>query len=129
MFDFTGKTAVVTGGSRGIGSATVELFARLGADVSFNYYLNVTNAENLLQKIGDYPGKKFCDRCDVSNFADVERFLENVISRFGHIDFLVNNAGIWEYGAIDTMDALTGSARCKSISAVFFILQNWLSHI
>ncbi len=105
MFDFTGKNVLITGGSRGIGAATVELFARLGANVAFNYYQNEDHAEKLLQKISRHPGKPFCDRCDISKSSDVERFIENVVSRHARIDILVNNAGIWEYGAIDSMDA------------------------
>ncbi len=130
MFDFTGKTAVVTGGSRGIGYATVELFARLGANVSFNYYLNELHAEKLLKKISAYPGKPFCDRCDVSIFADVERFIENVITRFSRIDILVNNAGIWEYGALETMDEADWQRTIRiNLDSVFYFTKLIVAHM
>jgi len=130
MFDFTGKTAVVTGGSRGIGFATVELFARLGANVSFNYYLNELHAEKLLKKISAYSGKPFCDRCDVSIFADVERFIENVTTRFGQIDILVNNAGIWEFGAVDTMDETDWQRTIRiNLDSVFYFTKLVVTHM
>ena len=103
MLDFRAKNVVVTGGSRGIGAATVELFARLGANVAFNFFTNESRARKLLEHIDEYSGKSFCERCDVSKFEEVEQFIDTVISRCGQIDILVNNAGIWEYGAIDTM--------------------------
>jgi len=121
MFDFTNMNVLITGGSRGIGSATVELFARLGANVSFNYYVNEIHAEKLLEKIRIHPGRPFCDRCDVSNFADVERFIENIIARYDHIDILINNAGIWEFGAIDTMSESDWQRTLRiNLDSIFF---------
>ena len=102
-FDFHGKTVLVTGGSRGIGAATVELFARLGASVAFNYQSNPQAAAKVLRKIRKYSAASFTQRCDVADYAQVENFVNITGEKFKHIDILVNNAGIWEGGAIDRL--------------------------
>ena len=103
MIDFSDKTVLVTGGSRGIGAETVKLFARLNANVAFNYHSHREQADRVLADIRQYPGEFLAEKCDVGEFADIERFVKQTTDRFGKIDVLVNNAGIWEYGAIDTM--------------------------
>ncbi len=103
MIDFTGKNVIVTGGSRGIGAAAVNLFMNAGANVSFNYRKNLRAAEALVEKCSHSIGKLHFEECDVSRYSDVEKFINNTIHKLGNIDILVNNAGIWEYGAIDTM--------------------------
>jgi len=103
MFDFTNKTVLITGGSRGIGAATVRLFARLNANVTFNYNNNQEAAELLLQTIDSYSGKHIAEKCDVGNNTEIKSFIDKTLDIMGTIDILVNNAGIWEYGAIDEM--------------------------
>ena len=103
MLEFSGKSVIVTGGSRGIGAATVRLFAQLGAHVAFNYNTNRNAAEKLLDELKQTKGKHFCQKCNVGEFSDVISFVHKAAQSFGKIDVLVNNAGIWEYGAIDSM--------------------------
>ena len=103
MKNLIGKSALVTGGSRGIGAATVELLAQLGANVAFNYYKNQQAAESLREKLISLPGLRFIQQCNVANYNDVRNFVSNTIKRFNKIDILINNAGIWEFGAVDTM--------------------------
>ncbi len=103
MFDFTGKTVLVTGGSRGIGAAAVKLFARFGADVAFNYNKNYRLSEEVAAACEGYKGTVLFDECDVSDYQEVQGFVHKVISKLGKIDILVNNAGIWEYDRIDEM--------------------------
>jgi len=121
MFDFSGKNVVITGGSRGIGAAAVELFAASGANVSFNYHANKNSADALLKRIQGYAGNHFCAHCDVSESSDVAVFIAQIITRYKHIDVLINNAGIWEYGAIDTMDESSWRRTMEvNLDSIFF---------
>ncbi len=103
MFDFKGKTVLVTGGSRGIGAATVKLFAKLNANVAFNYHTNKGAATQLLSEIESCSGNFFASQCNVAESEEIKNFVINTLKGFPSIDILVNNAGIWEYGAIDSM--------------------------
>ncbi len=103
MLNFRGKNVIVTGGSRGIGAATVKMFAQLGANVAFNYHKNYRLADQLSGECSKFGTTIFFDECDVSDYQDVVRFVSKSIDTLGDIHVLVNNAGIWDYGAIDTM--------------------------
>lgn len=103
MFNFKNKNVLITGGSRGIGAATVKLFMQNGANVAFNYNKNYRLADNLANECARYEGKIYFNECDVSDYSEVEGFINKSIDQLGNIDILVNNAGIWEYGAIDEM--------------------------
>jgi 3-oxoacyl-[acyl-carrier protein] reductase len=130
MITFKNKSVVVTGGSRGIGAATVELFAKLGADVAFNYHSNQVAAENLLKKIQKYPGNFFTQPCNIGDFDDVQRFIDQVIEKFSKIDILVNNAGIWEYGAIDTLSVNDWQHTIETnLNSVFFFTKAVVKHM
>ena len=90
----TGKVAIVTGGSRGIGRAIVELFAAEGADVTFFYRDNAAAAEAVVAK-GAAAGQRIAaDKVDVRDAAACAAAVERVAERSGRIDILVNNAGI-----------------------------------
>ena len=102
-FSFKGKSVLVTGGNRGIGAATVLLFAKLGADVAFNYRSHEDEAEALYQLLQSNGGRYFTAKCDVGSYDQAKNFVEKTIEKFSKIDILVNNAGIWEYGPLATM--------------------------
>ncbi len=104
MFDFSGKTVVITGGSRGIGAETVKAFARAGANVAFSYNKNYKAAMELAQKCEKHSGKVFFAECDVSVYTEVEPFLQKVEKKFGVPHVLVNNAGIWNEASFDTIN-------------------------
>ena len=103
MFDFSGKSVIITGGSRGIGAATVRLFMEYGANVAFSYNRNLKAAESVAQECQGCPGILYYEKCDVGNFNESEQFVKNAINKTGGVHVLVNNAGIWEHGPIDTM--------------------------
>ena len=88
---FAGKTVIVTGGSRGIGRAIVELFASEGADVTFFYRGNAEAAAAVLAAAG---GKVAAEQVDVTDAAACAAAVERVAERSGRVDVLVNNAGI-----------------------------------
>lgn len=95
-----GKVALVTGASRGIGKATIIEFAEKGYDVVINYMSSKKEALELKQEVEiKYGVKASVIKADVSEEIEVKNMVEEVISTFGHIDVLVNNAGI----AIDTI--------------------------
>ena len=100
MFDLTGKAAIVTGSSLGIGSATALYLAQCGADVAVNYRKHADEANALADRIRAEGRKAMAIKCDVSNYDDVGKMVEQVLAEFGKLDILVNNAGINRDGVI-----------------------------
>src|SRR5712692_1646084 len=92
-FDLTGKVALVTGASSGIGRATVEAFAQRGASVAINYHRNEAGAEAARAKIEAACGKAVAIQADVTRAADVQELVRRAVNDLGPIDILVNNAG------------------------------------
>ena len=86
-----GKSALITGGSRGIGEAIVRRFVAEGAHVAFTYARSADKADALVAELGDQV-KAY--RSDASSFAEAEQLINQVVSEFGKLDIVVNNAGI-----------------------------------
>lgn len=97
------RVAVVTGGSRGIGRAAVDCFAKLGAHVVVNYVKDKKAADAAVAAATEAGVKALAVRADVSHAGDAQRLIDATVEHFGGVDFLVCNAGIWEGGAIDQM--------------------------
>jgi len=91
---FEGRSAIVTGGTRGIGKAIVLELARRGANVAFNYARSADEAERLKQEIEGIGVKALAAQCDVANTEAAAEFVKQAVAEFGTVDFLVNNAGI-----------------------------------
>jgi len=91
---FQGKTAIVTGGTRGIGKAIVTELARRGCNVAFNYSKSADEAESLRREIEAVGVKAFAAQCDVASTEAAAEFVSQVKEAFGTVDYLVNNAGI-----------------------------------
>jgi 3-oxoacyl-[acyl-carrier protein] reductase len=98
-----GKVAVVTGGSRGIGRAAVQCFARLGANVVVNYLRDENAATAVVNEAKAAGVDALALQADVSRADQSQRLIDATIERFGRVDFLVCNAGIWEGAAVDEM--------------------------
>ena len=98
-----GKTALVTGGSRGIGRAIALKLASEGAAVAINYAGNAKAAEDVKATIEAAGGKAMVVQADVSNGESVEAMVKEVVDAFGGIDILVNNAGITRDGLLMRM--------------------------
>lgn len=98
--DFTGKIAIVTGGSRGIGRATALRLAELGAAVAVNYVKGADAAEEVVDRIKSSGGQAIAVQADVADSGEAANLIEQVIDRFGRLDVLVNNAGITRDGLI-----------------------------
>ncbi len=89
-----GKSALVTGASRGIGREIALELARLGANVAVNYAGSVAKANEVVEEIRQMDRDAFAIQCDVSNSDAVANMVKETIDRFGSVDILVNNAGI-----------------------------------
>ena len=91
---FTGKSAIVTGATRGIGRAIALELGKRGANVAFNYAKSADEAEKLKAEIENLGVKCFAAQCDVANTEASAEFVKQVKEEFGTVDFLINNAGI-----------------------------------
>lgn len=95
MIDLAGTTALVTGGSRGIGRATALMLADCGADVGIVYRNRRADAEAVVRAIRDKGCRSFAGAADLSDPSAVERVFREFKAGFGHLDCLVANAGVW----------------------------------
>ncbi|MEX2689685.1 MAG: 3-oxoacyl-ACP reductase family protein [Candidatus Njordarchaeum guaymaensis] len=92
--ELRGKNALITGASRGIGKSIALTLARNGVNIAINFLKNKELAENVAKKAISYGIKAKIYRADVSNFEEVKSMVEKIISDFGSVDILINNAGI-----------------------------------
>ena len=99
----TGRVAIVTGGSRGIGAAVVELLASCGAHIVVNYLRDEDAADatvNLAQSLGV---RAMAIQADVAQLDEAERLVQETVEHFGRVDFLICNAGIWEGAPVEAL--------------------------
>ncbi len=94
MIDLTGKVALVTGSSRGIGAATAIKLAEAGADLVINYASSQGPAEEIASKINKIGRKAIVLQANVANFDEAKSLIKKTKKEFGKLDILVNNAGI-----------------------------------
>ena len=104
MSDLTGKTAIVTGASKGIGAGIAKSFAAAGAAVVVNYASSREGAEKVVAEILAKGGKAIAVQGDVSKSADVQRLFDETKRAFGPADVLVNTAGVYRF---DPLEAVT----------------------
>ena len=100
----TGKVALVTGASRGIGRAIAERLARDGARVVVNFARNAEAAQETVAGIQAEGGEAVAEQADLSQVGEVTRLFDAVTDRFGRLDVLVNNAGAYEARPLDRVD-------------------------
>src|SRR5207249_1471506 len=117
----SGKVALITGGSRGIGAAAVRMFVATGARVMFNYEKSKTQSERLVKELG----KKNCAaiHCNLSG----TELVEATVKRFGRLDILVANHGVWppEDAPIEKMsDAQWRSTVAINLDSVFALIKH-----
>ena len=105
MLDLTGKTALVTGGSRGIGKAIVLRLARQGADVAFSYRGNADAAAATAAEVESLGRRSLAVQADAKEQEGAEALVKAVLEAFGKVDILVNNAGITRDDLIMRMKA------------------------
>ena len=103
MSTLTGKVAVVTGASKGIGAGIAKAFGAAGASVVVNYASSKTGAEVVVEAIVKAGGKAVAVQGDVSKPAEAQAVVDAAVKNFGKLDVLVNNSGVYEFGSIDVI--------------------------
>ena len=105
MNKLTGKVAVVTGASKGIGASIAEHLATEGASVVVNYASSKAGAEVVVKRIHEKGGTALAVQADVSNHDDIKRLFAETKAAYGKLDVLVNNAGIYEFAPLESITA------------------------
>jgi len=117
--DFSGKHILITGGSRGIGKAIAKAFAKHGACVAISYNTNLQAAHETIDSL--LGGPHLVIQADVSQPDSVKQLIDTVISKFGKLDIVVNNAGIINDLRIDKVDYATWQRSWKEILEINLI--------
>ncbi|WP_078313903.1 glucose 1-dehydrogenase [Mycobacterium sp. D16Q16] len=105
MSILTGKTALVTGASKGIGAAIARDLASAGAHVAVHYSSSKSGADHVVKSIHDAGGQAFAIQADISDPASVKGLFAELSTRLDTLDILVNNAGVYNMGAIESVTA------------------------
>src|SRR5271165_4977564 len=119
-----GKVALISGGSRGIGAATVRMFAAAGAKVAFSYRSARTQADALVRECGE---NCWAVACDLNSSESARALVTETVKHFGRLDILVANHGVWPSDdvAIDRMtDEQWRSTMSINLDAVFGLVKH-----
>ena len=103
MAKLTGKVAIVTGASKGIGAGIAKGFAAAGAAVAVNYASSKQGADKVVAEIVAAGGKAIALQGDVGNSADVKRIFEHTVKEFGKVDIVMNNAGVYDFQPVEAV--------------------------
>jgi 3-oxoacyl-[acyl-carrier protein] reductase len=125
-----GKVALVTGGSRGIGAATVRMFVAAGARVAFNYNRAEAEAEGLVSECGSQD--TYAVQADLSGTGNADDLVQAAVGRFGALDALVVNHGIWppEDVAVDQMtDQQWHATVAVNLDSSFALVKHAVAHM
>ena len=118
-----GKVALVTGGGRGIGEATAIELAKAGADVAVAD-IDVGAAEEMSSAIRSLDRRSLTIRVDIGNLADIDAMVGTVVSEFGGVDIVVNNAGVTRHGALlDITEETWDLMQRINAKGTFFCIQ------
>jgi 3-oxoacyl-[acyl-carrier protein] reductase len=121
----SGKVALITGGSRGIGAAAVRMFVEAGAKVVFNYQKAKTPAEQLMKELG--ADNCAAVACDLSGTQTAKQLVDAAIQRFGRLDIMVANHGVWppEDAAVDRLtDEQWRNTVAINLDSVFSLIKH-----
>jgi 3-oxoacyl-[acyl-carrier protein] reductase len=130
MISLSGKKALVTGGSRGIGRATALLFAKAGADVALTYIQNRTAAEKVKRQVEKARRECLTFKVDITNQDEVNDMVDAVIQTWGQVDILVNSAGIWTYLEIGSRDTVAWKQTMEvDLDSVFYFTDAVVPHM
>jgi 3-oxoacyl-[acyl-carrier protein] reductase len=103
MSKLTGKVAVVTGASKGIGAAVAKALGAEGASVVVNYASSKSGADKVVAAIQESGGKAVAVKADVSKAGDAKGLIDDAIKAFGRVDVLVNNSGVYEFAPLEAI--------------------------
>jgi 3-oxoacyl-[acyl-carrier protein] reductase len=130
MIDLSGRTVLVSGGSRGIGRATAILFAKAGADVAITYQRQEEAAFQVKTSVEGLGRRCLALKAEISKEAEVRRAVEEIIRALGRIDVLVNNAGIWTYLEIGSGDTKTWKETMEvDLDSVYYFTDAVVPHM
>jgi 3-oxoacyl-[acyl-carrier protein] reductase len=125
------QVALITGGSRGIGAATVSLLAAAGARIVFSYLQAAREAQALVKACGG-ADRAVAVRADVAKMADAKRLVETATHQFGRLDILVANAGIWNYAPLP-IDQMTEKEwdrmMAVNLKGVYSVIRHAVPHM
>ena len=127
LIDLSGRTAVVTGGSRGVGRATAILLARAGADVAISYRSRVSDAEATVCEIEGLGRRGFHRAGDLCDREAVEAFMDEAEQRLGGIDFVIGNHGVWppdDVALADMDDARWRRTMEINLDSIFYLCRS-----
>ena len=130
MIDLSGKTVLITGGSRGIGRATAILFAKAGADVAITYQRREEAALEVKKAVEALGRQCLIEKVEISNRDEVKRAVDNIVRAWGRVDFLVNNAGIWTYLEVGSGDAKAWKETMEvDLDSVYYFTDAVIPHM
>jgi 3-oxoacyl-[acyl-carrier protein] reductase len=125
MINLKGKVALVTGASRGIGASIAVLLAKVGANVVINYNTNLAKARTTANRIKKIEGTDdpLVVKADIGVSSDVDKMYQKIKSKFGGLDIIVNNAGIWHMAPIVSIsdEELEKTIRVNFFGTVYCI--------
>lgn len=105
MSKLSGKVAIVTGSSKGIGAGIAERLAADGASLVVNYSRSAADADVVVERIVAAGGTAFAVKADLSKPAEIQPLIDAAVKKFGRLDILVNNAGIFKVDSLETLSA------------------------
>lgn len=120
--DFSGRTALVTGGSRGIGRVCVEMLARHGASVAVNFRTNADAAQEVVETVVAAGQRAIAVQADVSDESQVQSMIETVERELGPVELLVNNAGVFHHVDHEATDIdIWNQTMACNLTGVFLV--------
>ncbi len=99
----SGKVAIVTGASKGIGAAIAKHLAAEGASVTVNYATSKESADRVVESIERDGGKAIAIQANIAQPADIQKLFTTTLKTFGRVDILINNAGVYEFGSLESV--------------------------
>ena len=126
--DLSGKVAIVTGGSKGIGAATCLALAKAGAAVVLNYSSDETAANQIVEKVGG--DRAIAVKGDASSVEFIEALVKQTVDKFGKIDIIIPNAGILPMNNLEnTTEALFDKCFALNVKGPYFLVQKAAPHM
>jgi len=132
MKGLEGKRVLITGGSRGIGAATVRLFAEHGAHVAIGYRSRRAEADAVVASLRSHGVKAMAHAADIGTRAGAEELVDAAVAGLGGLDIFVGNAGIWpadDVALTDMTDERWRRTMCENVDAVFYTTRAVLRRI
>jgi 3-oxoacyl-[acyl-carrier protein] reductase len=122
MIELTGRRALVTGGSRGIGAACVRLLARAGAEVAFSFRERSDAAGDIAREVETSGRRAVALQADMGSRAGCEELVAAAAAALDGLDILIHNAGIWTYGRVESMaDEIWTETMQVNLDSAFYL--------